>query len=326
MTPREWRKVVRRLPTRPCGFPYRQDDYALHLLKAVAGQGTSVRALRSSPFAKLLDRPRVAEVLAGRGDGRVDALDFGLARGRDAEIFNLTWGRWGTMNPRNWSRSGYQMARRGLNLVVHLNLPEAHVRDYRRLVKPERRHPFQLRDHPRARPDQLTLAWARIDLDLENREALIEEVQSDWVREAEDTVAYGWDLPEASGSAAQIETYVRYALKPISGIWAEAMLTAAIWVLRETLKIGRIFYYDYETSSLCKHGAPLGTGPRSLYTDLPKKFCFERVSGAPRFLEPTFQTALRHRFVHHDPVFWRLPAAGRAALGLSTGTLRRRSF
>ena len=39
--------------------------------------------------------------------------------------------------------------------------------------------------HPVASGGELTLAWSRIDLDLDRGEALVEEIQSDWVRDAQ---------------------------------------------------------------------------------------------------------------------------------------------
>lgn len=38
--------------------------------------------------------------------------------------------------------------------------------------------------HPVRKDDVETLAWARIDLDFASNQALIEEIQSDWVKNA----------------------------------------------------------------------------------------------------------------------------------------------
>ena len=316
MRPAEFQKVVRRLPKAPVPFPYRKDDFALRLLASAAGGGRTVRDLRRSPFSRLLSRSRVKEVLRRRGAGRVDALDFGLSEARGKPAFTLTWGQWGHTSRQHWSRGYHQMARRGLNLVVQLNLPADHVRDYRRLVKPGKSHPFLWDFHPVAEDGELTLAWARVDLDLDSREALVEELQSDWAREAGLALRYGYCPDEVKGDPRKVDTYLRYALAPLADIWAEATLAAVIWLLRGPLRMKEVFYYDYETGHLIKNGCPRHsdtTGPRSLYTDLPKKFCFQRGQGGPRFLDRTFETALREVFREKDRIFWRLPSPGEPA-------------
>lgn len=310
MNPEELKDVLRRVPEAPVAFPYRKDDFALQLLKLAVGGGRSIRVLRKSPFAKLLDRPRVKEILRRRGDGRIEQSDFGSADSKGAVDFTLTWGRWGHTSRQMWDRGWHQMARRGLNLVVQLNLPETHVRDYRRLVKPGPNHPFEVAFHPVAHDGHITLAWSRIDLNLESREALIEEIQSDWVREAAQSISGGQGLHGAHGRPEKIETYVRHVLAPLGAIWDEAVLAATIAVLYGPLGIKNIYYYDHETSHLTKGGCPEHsdtTGPRSLYVDLPKKMCFQRVGVPPRFLDRTFRTALCTVFSETDPVFWRLP-------------------
>lgn len=313
MNPSEFEDVQRRLPRAPMPFPYQKDDFALWLLGQAAGSGRLLRDLRRSPYAKLLQRPRVKTVLGRCGSGRVTALDLRRAAVADAPVFTLTWGRWGHTSQKQWSRGYHQMARRGLNLVVQLNLPSDHVRDYTHMVKPCEAHPFLSTSHPVAEDGHLTLAWARIDLDLERREALVEEVQSDWVREARDWLTYGYYLPDAAGDPQKIETYVRYVLAPLAALWDEAMLTAALMVLRDHLRIAKVFYYDYETGHLVKKSQRRrrrATGPRSLYSDLPKTFCFEKTLGGPVFLDRIFETELRDVFRNRDRVFWRLPRSG----------------
>ena len=44
--------------------------------------------------------------------------------------------------------------------------------------------PFEWWSHPVRQDGRHTLAWARMDVDLDAGEALIEEIQSDWIREA----------------------------------------------------------------------------------------------------------------------------------------------
>jgi hypothetical protein len=65
--------------------------------------------------------------------------------------------------------------------------------------------------------------------------------------------------------------------------WAEAMLAATIWFLREELGIKTIFYHTFDSGCRLK-GIEDTLPPRSLYTVLPKKFCFEETDRLPGFL------------------------------------------
>jgi hypothetical protein len=66
-------------------------------------------------------------------------------------------------------------------------------------------------------------------------------------------------------------------------LWDEAMLAAAVWFCRSQLGVRRIYYHTFEGSNLLKrmHGCP---PPRSLYTTLPRRFCFERTDQPPQML------------------------------------------
>ena len=60
-------------------------------------------------------------------------------------------------------------------------------------------------------------------------------------------------------------------------------MTAAIWFLKEELGIHRIFYNTFETGIRLENidwGAP----PRSMYTTLPRRFCFKECEEPPVFL------------------------------------------
>ena len=60
-------------------------------------------------------------------------------------------------------------------------------------------------------------------------------------------------------------------------------MTATLWFLLEELGIKTIFFHTYESGvrlKQIKHGAP----PRSIYTDLPRTFCFRTTHNGPAFL------------------------------------------
>ena len=63
------------------------------------------------------------------------------------------------------------------------------------------------------------------------------------------------------------------------------MLTAALWFLQEELGFKEVFYHAWQTGNALKRLDDEHIPPRSLYSDLPEKFAFERVNKGPLFLE-----------------------------------------
>ena len=61
------------------------------------------------------------------------------------------------------------------------------------------------------------------------------------------------------------------------------MLAASLWFLREEIGIRRVWFHDHKTGQLLKR---IGDRmpPRSLYSRLPRKFCFRKVTDSPEFL------------------------------------------
>lgn len=124
--------------------------------------------------------------------------------------------------------------------------------------------------------------------DLHAGEALIEEIQSDWVRDAVDCAERiktnpEWLQGEADGDAAGLQRYVDYVLAYHKANWADAMLNAALFFLRDELGFKRVWMHDFETGNVAK-GINYGHPPRSLYTRLPKRFCFQRTAVGPNFI------------------------------------------
>jgi hypothetical protein len=152
--------------------------------------------------------------------------------------------------------------------------------------------------HPVAGDGYQTLAWARIDMDLDRGEALIEEIQTDWIRvvmksrrDFERYEADGNDqgryipyyIKELGCDSQQLNRYIEETLQPHMALWQEAMLASAIWFLKEEIGISSIYYHTFEFG--CKLKRISGTRPpQSLYTRLPFRFCFEKTDRAPEFL------------------------------------------
>ena len=197
-----------------------------------------------------------------------------------------------------WDQGWYQTSRPGKNLVLQLNFSGRHNQPYYRLMQPAEGHLFQPDYHPASHKEP-TLAWARLDIDLDAGEALIEEIQNDWIREA---LWWRWRLqapgrlrsplrrrllwrclgtPDAD--VRRLHLYVDTVLRPHIGIWDEAMMTAALWFLREELGIRRIFFHTFDGGNRLK-ALRYRLPPRSIYTRLPKRFCFRKTSDVPSFL------------------------------------------
>lgn len=288
-------------------YSYYKDRYSLQLLRYAVRERTPVAQLRTHPVARLLDKPRVKSMLAHCGKALSPAL-IDLNDGDPAaQAYTLSVGCWGTVR-----REHQQMSRRGANLVLQLNFSQAHNRAARRLLKldgPD--DPFNYGAHPVLRDTRedrrYTLAWARLDIDVDAGEALIEEVQSDWVRVAARMSQWAQrpgGVPEwwrrergIHGEADALIEYDQVVLAPHRAVWAEAMLSAALYFLREELGIGRIWMHTPDSSALFKGMRGQAQPPRSLYSDLPERFCFERTESLPGFLasQRPVQRARRRR-------------------------------
>lgn len=298
-------------------FPYYRDRYSIGLLRQLSRNRRHpplrVCALKQSSYAPLLQKPRVKTALARLGNQPLDD-QFLASHDHDPaqEYFVLTLGTWGT--ERRASSRFQQTSRPGLNLVLHLNLSREHDTHYRKLeCQPSL---FNYRGHP-VSTQRNTLAWARIDLDWKTDCALIEEIQSDWVRRV-DWLAGRIDRRLANGHAPDAplnlwgmqcalktaRTYCTHVLERYASIWAEAMLWATLQFIRDELGIRHIFYHSEAGGRLLKgirHTAP----PRSLYTDLPRRFCLTSTDHAPEFLRRD-RDAARVLRKHPDLSFFRL--------------------
>jgi len=280
-----------------------------------------VAALKRSPLAGLLNKPVVKELLAGLGDGVLSQTHCQAVWPMDTREFILTLDRWGGED-----RSWQQTCRPGWNLVLQLNFTSAHGQAMQRLLKTRERAIFNFGGHPVVEPgpDEAprdTLAWARIDLDWTHDEALIEEIQSDWVREAlhtrdhykrqarRRTPRYWW------GDGEGLERYCAEQLGAYTRLWSEAMLGATLEFIHRDLGIGTVYYHSFDTGAALK-GIQYSLPPRSLYSELPRRFCFQPCQAPPRFLA----RGLRKRLAKlRKPLWYRLDLRGLGAPGEADG-------
>lgn len=289
-------EIIECLPKGRTKFYYFRDRYALMLLSYAVGQGKAIREMKTGPYQMLISKPLVRDVIKNCGSGQLSSKDLDSVWPAQYNCYLLTLGVWGDDD--RGSRFYNQTSRPGLNLVLQLNFSMEHNRSYENLLKPGDREPFKTHSHPIAGQGHHTLSWARIDLDIETGEALIEEIQTDWIRYALDSKK---DLKRAlrcsclgrrcmpayirnlGGGPKGLARYLEQTLEPHIKTWDEAMLASTIWFLKEEIGIKTIYYHTYDLGCRLKRISG-DKPPRSLYTRLPDKFCFSKTSDAPSFL------------------------------------------
>ncbi len=287
-------EIIACMPKDRTIFPYFKGRYALMLLKNIIGESTSIANIRKTSFAALLDKPEVKLALAMAGKGLLTPDILNSVWPEESYQFILTVGRWGSN-----SYGGDQTSRRGYNLVLQLNFSKQHDNVYNNMVKPNKESLLNYYAHPILELNERdyfreTLAWSRIDLDFTKDEALIEEVQSDWLRRAKrllrsaqfykkhnSKMVTRWNV---NGEVDDVIQYCEKILLPYNKIWSEAMLAATIEFIQNELGINTIYYHTESTGyrvKKIKYTQP----PRSLYSKLPNKFCFSETQDAPEFLK-----------------------------------------
>ncbi|MFK8048377.1 MAG: hypothetical protein AB8B81_08090 [Halioglobus sp.] len=307
-------EIIDCLPGERTLFRYYKDYYAVCLLRRelLKHSEITIPKIRKGHLGKLLSKPVFADLLAKSGSGKIDVFDLDGLWPDDFESYVLTLGTWGHSQTKKYRY--YQVSRPGKNLVLQMNFCRRHDAMYRRCVSDDLEY-FQFFGHPISRR-YCTLAWARIDLDLDTGEALIEEIQSDWLREIDSLAEYikcyvgnrrrkfryaGWVL-----NVDKVLNYLEGEVDRHRVIWSEAMLSASISFLRDEIGISRIYYHTPDTGAVLKN-IHYSKPPRSIYTKLPKQFCFELVNEAPEFLAKDKQ-AKRRLKVMKDPQWFCMAA------------------
>jgi hypothetical protein len=236
--------------------------------------------------------------------GRASIAGLDAAWSAPWRDYVLSFAAWGSRQPAAWA----QMSRAGGNLVVQLGFPSEHAALFGRYLRPDDRKRLQTSRHPVRQKGLPTLAWARLDLDLENRVLLIEELQCDWLRFAsglrrrlENTAAQTREARNAL--AYEHELLTRYGKE-----WSRVLLLAVLVLARDEFDCRDEFLHRPETGAHLK--AITGTAPpMSLYSALPKSFGFHETEEAPALLDA------RHRFLkvlarRYGHLFWHLTLAG----------------
>lgn len=265
-------------------YTYFKDKYCMFLLQHFITKSISVNALKNSSYAQFCNKPKVKQWLSTCGTKVIEPeMIMGLWQ-QELFHFTMTLGQWGGDRP-SWQ----QTCRKGYNLVLQLNFSKSHDRSYEKVVM-DNHSPFTAWGHP-VSSSRNTLAWSRLDFSEDFSEVLIEEVQNDWLRKAEnllnlarrDTSVKHFERRGIKANFDILQNYFDDYLKPLKVIWDEAILCATLEFLAHDIGVKHVYFYEHETGAHLK-SLKSYKPPRSLYTKLPKKFGFKQVGNAPNFI------------------------------------------
>lgn len=265
-------------------FTYGKDWYAVSLLR-MAMRHTNLTQLKNTRLGNLLEKPRLRAWLGSLGKKSPTPEDLDLLWPEETETYRLTAGLFD-----GWTQTS-RKGKDSWNIVLQINLNESDARIMERKFPDRENDPFEFSWHPIHEGRHRTLAWARIDLDWNSGEALIEEIQNDRLREVGDHVArirrQGLKSLRLHGNeidAAFVLDYWNNHLRLARKWWDEAMLSATIGFIVNELGIRRIYYHSPLSGARLK-GRGAANAPTSIYTDLPKRFCFEQTRQLPAFIK-----------------------------------------
>ena len=291
-------EVIACLPRGKTHYRYFKGAYAPRLLSMLMPQEAELHKLKQTRFKRFLEHEEVKPIVAYSGDGMLnrDALEASWAEPSQPFLLNVSG--WGGRGERSW----YQTSRGGENLVLQLNLPAQHQQKFKRWIDPRGHttlngvwscHPVQTKLEKSSFRE--TLAWSRIDFDFETNEALIEEIQSDATRKVL-RMAKRYRRCNCRGCIKRLK-YVDW-FEPYFKLWAEALLCATIEFIHKELGIERIFIHTAQSGWRVKKMSKTWHAPRSLYSDLPRRFAFKRTYAAPEFL---LQTRCYQKLIRQQP-------------------------
>lgn len=311
-------------------FPAREAPWLL--VHRMAGP-QKIADLRRGPLAGLLSRPGMADVLTACGDGmlsprqllpladplqafgrerelmtdRASEAAFDIAAAADWTPFDVSFTTWGSMEANRYWRWA-QISRKGENLVLQLNFPDRFVADFEYHIGRKVRDKLETSLHPVRLDHKMTLAWVRLDFDPWGEDVLIEEIQSDWVRLFRALERGCSPGKPGSASRATVEL-LRAALLRFGPIWARAAMLAALAFSVREFGMRRIWMHQPDTGAKLKAIDDVQP-PRSIYTELPRRFGFQPTDRAPEFLYRARSKALANLRKSGRPLFWLLDLNG----------------
>lgn len=321
MTPADLARTLQHLP-HTLAFHYYDDRESPWLLARAMGERVSISALKASPEARFLNRPLVKPMVAACGgtlaladvaaaanadgvawDGLSKVASLGVLAALEAtwHDFELTFAAWGfddRIHP-----ADRQTSRPGGNLVVQVAFPSDHALLLTGLAVPELRSMSEYDLHPIRRGGRPTLSWARIDI--EDGVALIEEVQTDWMRSAAFRFARARHIEARSRNLRALALYEAQLQHRYGKLWPTVTLLATLHVLAEFLGVREAYMHQPRAGAAFKGIGGIAP-PVSLYTRLPKSFGFRAVNETPPFLRRRRKRLVAKLAREGEPLFWRL--------------------
>jgi len=291
MRPDIAREVIECMPNGRTLFHYSKDDYAFLLLQMMSKRENCIHKLRQTKARKLLEKPAVKPFLAGCADGILGPQRLPQRQHLvDEKCYRLSLDTWGG-DRKHWHWT--QVSRKGASLVLQMNLNRSEAEKLKGCYVSDGNDPFENCAHPTRSGEFPTLAWARLDFDLETGEALVEELQTDLIRDLQWFAEAAYEARKV-GEKSFERCRVKFNTAKVISLWEndfaaerkhwqEAMLSAAIWFLVCEIGMRCIYYHTDTTGSFLKRIT--GTKPpKSLYTELPKRFCFDETAEVPQLL------------------------------------------
>jgi hypothetical protein len=296
-------------------YHYFRDKYALLLAAWSVGEGSKVADMKRSRIAGLLQKDVLKQHCARHAI--LTEANLLAETGPVGWSFRQSLGAWG------WEDGWWgQVSRKGKSLVLRLDFQKDHDKTVGKLGLETAIERLEGRNHMHFE-ESYNLAWARIDLDWETGEVLIEEIQNDWLRNAYSLFSgqtargggrfYNWHASKGtSRNGWKFEEYYETVVQPLEKVWSEAMLSATLEFVRNTLGLRLVYMHTDECGARLKDIWFESRPPKSIYQDLPKRFCFEQVNYAPTFLSRSwgeskeFRDAEFRKRTARPFAFWKL--------------------
>ena len=299
-------EVKNLLDISPQPFTYYKDQYAVDQLMRITRKGPkTVAELKKGRHRNLLTKPVVRQLLATIPDGKVTPERLQLNWWEKPFSFNRSLGRWG--NPSYLRGNWPQLSRPGFNLVVQLNLTNKVVQMYQSRLGQGASLPCGF-GHP-VNSDFPTLGWARLDFELDGDSVLIEELQSDLVRDVLFNADYARTAKEANLHPRYVKgiaNFVKFEFAPYIRLWQEVLLAHTLDFIDRELGFRQVFLHTWEGGNHMKNLPANGAPPRSLYQQLPKRFGFQLTDETPDFLLREQDRRLIFKYRNNLAGYWKL--------------------
>jgi hypothetical protein len=301
----------------PIKYYYYQDKYLVDLVVEKGGSEEYVKTgqLKGSFAEKLLQKEWFKKEFSSNNGGiGIKLSDLESYWPEHTLEFDISVANWGENPKKHQKDTWFQTSRSGYNLVLQVNLNQEHFKLYNSWLKP-RWHGegiFNCTCHP-VSEKQITLGWIRLDIDFETDEVLIEEIQTDWLREINSLAKklkndndnkHKKILQNESvdGQLADFWKYYNY-MQPVSKIWDELFMSIALWFAKKELQIQNVWMHTFESCLLFKD-QNYSKPPRSIYSKLPKRMGFVLSDKAPLFLMREIYLKRYFRKAKKDSVKW----------------------